>query len=515
LRRCTTAAQAEAVAGSASLDYQESQLRAGALEAMGRHREARLAYERAAACLERLRFRLRGDEIKIAFLKDKLSVYDNLFWLTLTDALPDRVKAAFRVAELAKSRSMAEQMRGPALADEEPAELLALRRDLDVVYQQIQREESGGRVPAQVAALRDQARRQEATLAGRLAGLNALRRANPAATADVWDADTLRSWLPGDTQLLEFFVSRGTLFVFLADRTQVRVWPLAPARRIQELVRILRFQLSPQGGSPAAVQGHLRHLHDELLAPVRPLLTGEHLAIVPHGILHGLPFAALHDGDGFLLDRYAISYAPSATLLRLTGQRPVGRGQGSLIAGVADENAPEVAVEAQRLAERLPDARLLAGADATSARLRDHMRTARIVHLAAHGYFQRENPLFSAIRLHDSWLTVFDLYRSHIVADLVTLSGCSTGVSEVVGADELVGLVRGLLQAGARSALVSLWDVHDGSTLRFMENFYDYWLSQKLDAAQALRRASLDLRMTYPDVYHWAAFSLIGLGRNR
>lgn len=513
---CCQVSQTEAVSGSASLDYQASQLTAEVLESMGRHREARLAFEHALGCLERLRFRLRGDEIKIAFLKDKVSVYDQLFWLTLTDALPDRVQRAFRVAELAKSRSMAEQVRGVTLPGDEPRELLALRQELDVLYQQVQREESSPAHAERAMKLRDQTRRLESALTSRLAALNAIRRSDQhPGPADPWDTDALRAWLPDGTHLVEFFVSRGTLFAFLADRQQLRVWPLAPIRRIQELTRLLRFQLSPVGGSPLIAQAHLRQLYDELLSPLRHLLQGEHLAIVPHGVLHGVPFAALHDGDSFLLDRFAISYAPSADLLRLTAQRPPGRGRGSLIAGVADAQAPAIAAEAQRLAERLPDARLLLGAEANSVRLRAEMRTARVVHLAAHGYFQRENPLFSAIRLSDSWLTVFDLYRTELVADLVTLSGCSTGVSEVVGADELVGLVRGLLQAGARAALVSLWDVHDGSTLQFMENFYHAWLVKSLDPAQALRRASLDLRTVYPDVFHWAAFSLVGLGSNK
>lgn len=232
-------------------------------------------------------------------------------------------------------------------------------------------------------------------------------------------------------------------------------------------------------------------------------------------MLHSLPFAALHDGHEALIDRFAISCAPSADLLRLTAQRTEGRGEGVVVAGVADDQAPEIETEARRLAGILPGAKLLLGPKATSARVKSEMERARILHLAAHGYYQRENPLFSAIRLNDSWLTVFDLYRSKIVADLVTLSGCSTGMSVVVGADELVGLVRGLLQAGARSALVSLWDVHDGSTVEFMESFYRHWQGGKAGAAEALRRASLDIREVHRDVYYWAPFVLVGLGVGR
>lgn len=508
-RRCEDAYSTPAVAESASLRYQAAQLRAEILEAMGRHAEARIAYENALECLEMLRFRLRGDEIKIAFLADKLSVYDNLFWLTLSGDSPTRVTDAFRVAEMAKSRSMAEQPGGPR-ATQEPAALSEMRRDLDVLYQQIQREESRGGAPAGTAGLRAAAARQEAALAGRLAALNALR--GTGAGPSGLGASELREWLPEGTQLAEYFVSRETLFVFLAGRNGLRVWPLAPVRRVAKLVRLLRFHLAGPGGDPGIIRAHLRQLHDEILGPLRPSLDGEHLVVIPHGVLHGLPFAALHDGSEYLTDRFTISYAPSARLLHLTGNRPAGRGEGVLIASASDEQAPEIETEARRLHQLLGGSRLLSGAEANAERLRQEMPGARIVHIAAHGYFQRDNPLFSAIRLHGSWLTVFDLYRFDLKADLVTLSGCSTGLAEVVGADELVGLVRGLLQAGARSALLSLWDVHDQSTAEFMEIFYRHH-SAGVPGARAARLAGLALRDRYPEVFHWAPFCFVGLGQ--
>lgn len=509
LERCDGVTLKLPSTGSASLEYQTAQLRAETLEVMGRHREARLGYETARTLLERLRFRLRGDEIKIAFLKDKLSVYDNLFWLTVSDATqPDRVRQAFAVAETAKSRSMAEQAKS-VNSSSDSAEVLEIRRELDAVYQQVQREESRPGA-AGLADLRNRSRRLETELAGRQAALHALA-GEQAAPAHLENTDELRAWLPPGTQLIEYFVSRDTVFAFLLDRQRLRVWPLSPVSRVQRLVRFLRLQLR---GSRAALHAHLRALHEEVLAPLRPFLDGDHLIIVPHGALHAIPFAALHDGDRYLIDQFAISYVPSASLLRITAARPLGRGSQSLVVGVPDERAPLIEVEARTLVTELPNAKLLLGADASLAHLRAEAKSARFLHLAAHGFVQRENPLFSAIRLADSWLTVFDLYRCDFPADLVTLSGCSTGLSEVVGADELVGLLRGLLQAGARNALVSLWDVDDASTTRLMQDFYRQMLSEGLSPVAALRQASLNLRTAYDDPYHWAAFCLVGPGKN-
>jgi CHAT domain-containing protein len=94
-------------------------------------------------------------------------------------------------------------------------------------------------------------------------------------------------------------------------------------------------------------------------------------------------------------------------------------------------------------------------------------------------------------------------------ADLVTLSGCSTGLNAVVGGDELLGLTRGLLHAGARAVLLSLWDVQDGSTADYMSTFYQR-LSAGETAATASRDALRSLRNKYEHPYYWAPFCLVG-----
>lgn len=117
--------------------------------------------------------------------------------------------------------------------------------------------------------------------------------------------------------------------------------------------------------------------------------------------------------------------------------------------------------------------------------------------------------MFSAIRLADSHLSLYDLYHMDLPVDLLTLSGCVTGLDFVAEGDELIGLSRGLLYAGARSLLLSLWEVDDRSTAEFMQLFYSHLL-QRGDKAETLRRAILDLRTRYVHPYYWAPFRLIG-----
>jgi CHAT domain-containing protein len=103
------------------------------------------------------------------------------------------------------------------------------------------------------------------------------------------------------------------------------------------------------------------------------------------------------------------------------------------------------------------------------------------------------------------------LYHCKLPAELVVLSGCATGRNTVTPGDELMGLVRGLLQAGAQSLLLSLWDVHDASTRDFMIAFYSR-LAQGLPKALAVHEAMAEIRKAQPHPYYWAPFSLIGKG---
>jgi len=123
--------------------------------------------------------------------------------------------------------------------------------------------------------------------------------------------------------------------------------------------------------------------------------------------------------------------------------------------------------------------------------------------------FRQDNPLFSAIRLSDGWLSLYDLYSLRLRASLVTLSACETGVNDVLAGDELVGLARGFFQAGTASVVVSLWAVNDASTARLMERFYAH-LETGLGPAAAMRLGQIDLRREYPHPYYWAPFLVIG-----
>ena len=117
--------------------------------------------------------------------------------------------------------------------------------------------------------------------------------------------------------------------------------------------------------------------------------------------------------------------------------------------------------------------------------------------------------MFSSIRLGDGLLSVYDLYQLRLSAELVTLSGCGTGLSVVVGGDEQIGLMRGLLYAGARAVLLTLWDAYDSSTADFMKTFYGH-LQKGWSKARAAQQGMWELRERHPHPFYWAPFALTG-----
>ena len=174
-----------------------------------------------------------------------------------------------------------------------------------------------------------------------------------------------------------------------------------------------------------------------------------------------------------------------------------------------DAQTPCIADEVRAVSDLLPNPLVFLGGDATADELRAHGPTSQFVHIATHGLFRRDNPMFSSIRLGNGPLSVYDLYDLRLSAELVTLSGCGTGLNVVVGGDELLGLVRGLLYAGARAVLLTLWDAYDRSTAEFMEIFYGH-LRTGSTKARAVQAATQEIRERYRHPFYWAPFTLVG-----
>jgi CHAT domain-containing protein/tetratricopeptide (TPR) repeat protein len=523
-----------------AITYQSRYLLGRLARARGDQVQALAEYELAIRELERLRGRIMI-EFRVDFLEDKQEVYEEIVELSLA---MDQPLKGLEYAERAKSRALLDilayrldlSIRPKTPADQPIVEeLMRLRSQRDQLVRRWEGDEEtiaagwfptrGGHRRVQQDILTTEKRIME--LWHRLL----IRNADYACEAALWHVRTepIQPHLDADTILLEYFGVHGRLVAFLvsADQVQAR-WMPEDLAHLRRLVGLLRLNLKAVPASRPSQRPYLvrnarnllQQLYRALILPVSHQLSGyQHVIVVPHGPLHYLPFHALHDGEHHLVERHEISYLPGSSILRHCRKTNLA-SRGALVVGHSfNGRLPHAVREAQEIAGTM-NGRLLVENEATLSRFRDMAAGYRAIHLASHGNFRADNPLFSSLALDDGWLTTLDIFNLRLNASLVTLSGCQTGRSVIGAGDELLGLMRAFLYAGAASLVLSLWPVEDESTARLMRAFYER-LAAGQTKAVALRGAQLqflqaerapdrDAADFYRHPYFWAAFVLVG-----
>ncbi len=472
-------------------------------DAEGRLAEAADYYRRSVEVIERHRRNIDTEVNKIGFAADRQVVY-----AALVDALYRQRDYArmLQFVERAKSRALVDllakkwQQAPPGKLDATARARFRLLDELD-------------------ASARQQGRGSNEAALGRLEEVREeLFRADPmfaslVAVADV-PAEQLLRGLREDETLLEYYLRGEDLYVIAADRGGIRATKL-DGRGLGQAVQSFRTAISLRD---ADVGRQARALYDRLLRPLGGNLKAR-LAIVPHGPLHYLPFAALHDGQSWLVERQALRMLPSASVeALLTGPR---RAAPSLLVlanpdtGNPAHDLRHAEEEAQAIIGQFPQHRLLVRAQATESAVLAEGPGASHLHLASHARFLPDDPLQSYLllapdRQNDGRLTADELYGMQLNADLVALSACQTGLGKGSAGDDVVGLTRGFFYAGARSLLASYWSVDDAATAELMRRFYE-----RLPAAgrtEALREAQREQLAKRPEPFYWASFYLTGLG---
>jgi CHAT domain-containing protein len=501
-------------------------------ERQGNFEAAYRLFVKAQAEAESLRSKLHRDELKIAFIKDKASIYEHLVRLSIERKFQGASdEKAFEYMDRSKSRNLAEEVFRSVLAGDGKQEMQSelakrlqnLREQLNWYYHRIEIEQLAREQakPEVVKALQAQIEANETELLRLLRESPDSGEQSPESRlpADASVIAVQASLKEGDT-LLEYFSIGDRLLAAVVTKRDFHMIPVTIEAKIVKLLQALRFQFSKfrlgdsyveefHGALLRATNGHLQLLYDELIRPIQSYLADGHLIVVPHSILHEVPFHALHDGVKYLISSHTISYAPSAAIRTLCARREVVRQGPAVIFGIPDEQAPLIREEAESVAKILPNSKLYLGTAATESVLKAEGKSARYIHIATHGRFREDNPMFSSIRLGTSYLNVHDLHKLHLPADLVSLSGCSTGLNSVLAGDELMGLVRGFLSAGPRTLLLSLWDIDDQRTSLFMSKFYTGIVSG-LSKSAALAQAMRQMQATDGHPYYWAPFVLVG-----
>jgi len=480
-------------------------------------------FRNAVAVTEELRAPLPSEEFRTAFFGNKLAPYNELVRICLA-AGNERLVEALTIVESARSRTLVDSLGGSHENLIEPqdafeANLLTqiseLREELNYLYKAIN-QPANHRLPE----LQKELHERESKVLEVTRQLHH-RRESVASPLHEFDVEQLQQHLSENDALVEYTSLGDELlaFVVLRDRIHV-VRNLASVEKIGERLAGLRFQIDSLRFGARSVRRHLasltqkinihlQQLHAQLIGPLERTLAERKLIVVPHGGLHYLPFHALHNGDEYLIERCEISVAPSAAIFQQCLQRGAHPLNRALLVGVADEQAPRIVDEIQALKDVFPGATTLIQDAATTEALRRNSAGVDVLHLACHGQFRSDNPLFSALRLADGWFTVRDAYGLKLDKALVTLSACETGANVVAPGDELIGLARGFFSAGARSVLLSLWMVDDETTDQMMVDFYEQ-TRRGHSLSASLRAAQLKMLAERPHPFFWSPFVLVG-----
>lgn len=336
------------------------------------------------------------------------------------------------------------------------------------------------------------------------------------------DITQLRQHLIPGQLLLAYFLHKERLVIFAATTERLVAHEVPNgSQQLKRLLPFLHAHLQPGGWvdplqpPQQAIRQMLRKLYTLLIAPVAEDLPAPHgqIIIVPYGPLHELPFHALYDGAHFLIEQFQISYLPTSSLLIQADTPSKASVQSSLVFGYSGQGHLQHALTEAKTLANILQARCYLEEEATIARLSELAPGSPIIHLATHGHSRLDAPNFSAVTLADGRFNTIDAFGLNLQGcELVTLSGCETGLALSSGGDEQLGIGRAFLASGTHTLVISLWPVEDGTTSELMQLFYKNLL-QGVSKVQALCDAQRTLiqrgaHTAHP--YYWAAFRLVG-----
>ena len=292
----------------------------------------------------------------------------------------------------------------------------------------------------------------------------------------------------GSSVLVEYLDLAGRLHAAVVADGRVRLHELGAVADVERLLGELRFGLRrlayDLGAHTDRVDRTARRLDAVLLAPLHEVIGDRPLVIVPTGPLHEMPWPILPSCHG-----RPVSVTPSAALWHRAAQPTSSDGRRVVVSG---PGLPHAAAEVSALARRYPDAERFTGRGARVDAVIAALDGAELGHIAAHGRFRADNPLFSALQLADGPLTAYDLERLDRPPRRIVLSACDSGRSTVHPGDEVLGLASVLLALGTSTLVATVIPVPDRASRPVMLRFHRL-LDSGLRPAQALAQAQQQL----------------------
>lgn len=556
--------------------------------ALNRQDAARLAFLDAINTIEKLRGQVAGgEEARARFFEDKLAPYQAMIDLSINER---DFAQAFNYAERAKGRVLLEVLdNGRAninktMTPEELDRDRALRAEIASLNAQIVRLQAQQRATDEAQLNQIKAQLERARLSYESFQIN-LYISHPELKVQrgesrVISVEEAAELLPDETSaLLEYVVTEEKTHLFIITRdnratgersakTNLSVLSIdIKSKELAEMAEGFRARIAT---GDLTVKRHAQQLYDLLIKPAKAHLKGvTKLCIVPDGPLWHLPFQALYQGDkGYLLEQFALFYAPSLSVLRemnRKGERPRTAPMQIKAAARAGSVAPsggkrlpvllavgnptlngETTAKAHLLRSDdvlspLPDAerevaavgrmygsersRVLVENQAQEETVKSEAGKYSILHFATHALLDDANPMYSRIVLsrqaeasgEDGLLEAWEILKLDLNADLAVLSACQTARGRVGAGEGMIGISWAMFVAGCPAVVVSQWKVDSARTADLMIEFHRNLLragarsNSGWTKAEALRQAALKLLQgTYNHPAYWAGFILVG-----
>jgi len=534
-----------------------------AYEGMGEYSKSVEHFREAIEVIE-AEWKTLDPEAKKEFLNAKvelgfsrLEAYEGLARVLLKLGDKESVGEALRVSERVKSRVLLEmlatrEVRGKTAEDETVLKqdreyqrgLTEIRKQIEVLGEMGQ---MGQEVPRREVDRLQSALEEKEKSYGKFIEEVKLKNSELSSliSVDPPSCSQIQSLMDPDVELLEYYTTTDKIYAWLVSKEDIRVYEIGVTEKeLREKVdRLLLPNISnrPRKAEPMIVyvdreeketgegereenrkrfQSVSKELYEAILAPVSNDIKAKNLIVVPHGVLHKVPFGALTDGSNYMIDTYTISVLPSASVLEyVVKKRKEGKEKALVLANPKTEHMPLgfAEVEGRMLESLFPSREAYYREKATETTAKRRASDFNVIHFATHGEFNERQPMQSGLLLtrddeNDGYLQVHEVFEMDLKnANLVTLSACETALSKIQGGDDLVGLSRGFIYAGTPSILATLWKVDDASTSKLMEIFYRNWKSG-MSKAEALRTAQEAMRgmKGYEHPFYWAPFIMIG-----
>jgi CHAT domain-containing protein/predicted negative regulator of RcsB-dependent stress response len=486
-------------------------------------KKAKTYFQKSMALVEKLRAPLPAEGFRMAFLANKQAPYESLARIFLAE---NDLENSFIHIEKARARALGDslnfqfQARDDFKASEKLVEKLErFREELNWLYSRLNR--AGEK---HIGGLHEKIGLREKQISNVMRQIESTRSVTFKKSRTEENSSELRELqkqIGKRKALIEFVKFEDQISAFIISENSIDFAAnLVEETEIIEHLESLQFQFGALRFGANIVERfmpelkkradyYLMKLYEKLISPLASYLKDLDLVIVPVSALHYVPFHALHDGENYLIESREVVVSPSAKVWKTLNSRPVKRLKSALLFGFADEQIPMVNQEIKALKNIFSEARSFVGKQASFDNFTEFASKFDILHLACHGNFRSENPLFSSLHLADGYVTVHDVCAQNLKADLVTLSACETGLNKIFAGEEILGLARGFLTAGASSLVLSLWTVNDAATTELMKEFYTE-LQRGKTVSASLRKAQQTFIERGAHPYFWSPFAIIG-----